>query len=187
MGKLFTELQPEHEEFIRKQRVFFVGTAPLSEDGHVNISPKGYDVFRILSPTEVAYLDLTGSGNETSSHISENGRITFMFTALEGPPMILRLYGQGQTILPGTAEWDKIACHFDNFPGIRQIIRARVTAVKTSCGYSVPFFDYAGERETLKQWSLTKGEEGLVSYREDHNTMSMDGLASPIGRRNDNE
>ncbi|MED4752210.1 pyridoxamine 5'-phosphate oxidase family protein [Brevibacillus choshinensis] len=96
MGKLFSEILPEHEAFIQKQRIFFVGSAPLDEEGHVNLSPKGHDVLRILSPTEVAYLDLTGSGNETSAHLDENGRITIMFTAFEGPPMILRLYGKGR-------------------------------------------------------------------------------------------
>ena len=97
MGKRFPAMLPEHEAFIRKQHVFFVGSAPMAEDGHINISPKGYDSLRILSPTEVAYLDLTGSGNETSTHLAENGRITLMFVALEGPPMILRLYGTGRS------------------------------------------------------------------------------------------
>ncbi|WP_251550206.1 pyridoxamine 5'-phosphate oxidase family protein [Neobacillus muris] len=181
MGKVFSSILPSHEEFIKKQRIFFVGSAPLSEDGHVNISPKGHDVLRIFSPTEVAYLDLTGSGNETSAHLKENGRITFMFAAFEGPPMILRLYGEGKVILPGTTEWDNIAGHFDLFPGARQIIFAKIETVKTSCGFSVPFYSYDGERDTLQKWAAHKGEQGLADYHKEKNSTSMDGIVTPIG------
>ena len=180
MGKLFTAIMPEHEAFIRKQRLFFVGSAPLQADGHVNISPKGYDALRILSPTEVAYLDVTGSGNETSAHVLENGRITFMFVAFEGAPMILRLYGTGRVVLPGTPEWEALAPRFTLYPGTRQIVCAALHAVKTSCGFSVPFFDYAGERGTLKQWAEKKGD-GLTDYHREKNTASMDGLPTPLG------
>ncbi|MBN2909635.1 pyridoxamine 5'-phosphate oxidase family protein [Polycladomyces sp. WAk] len=140
MGKLFPALLPEHEAFIKKQRLFFVGSAPLSKEGHINLSAKGYDVLRIFSPTEVVYLDLTGSGNETSAHLKENGRITLMFVALEGPPMILRLYGRGRVILPDSSEWNQLIHHFDLLPGARQIIHVNIREVKTSCGYSVPYF-----------------------------------------------
>ncbi|MFE5321232.1 pyridoxamine 5'-phosphate oxidase family protein [Paenibacillus sp. NPDC056579] len=182
MGKQFPSMLPEHEEFIRKQRIFFVGSAPLDAEGHVNLSPKGHDVFRIFSPTEVAYLDLTGSGNETSAHVEENGRLTLMFIAFEGPPMILRLYGTGRVILPEMPEWDELAGHFDLLAGARQIIYSNIHAVKTSCGYSVPFFDYSGERETLQKWAAHKGEQGLQAYRQEKNTVSMDGRMTPIGR-----
>ncbi|WJH35326.1 pyridoxamine 5'-phosphate oxidase family protein [Paenibacillus sp. CC-CFT747] len=180
MGKLFASLQPEHEEFIRKQRIFFVGSAPLDPIGHVNLSPKGYDVLRLLSPTEVAYLDLTGSGNETSAHLLENGRLTFMFVAFEGNPLILRLYGTGRVILPDTPEWETLAPHFELYPGARQIIHARLHAVKTSCGYSVPYYDYAGERDLLQTWAVNKGD-GLPAYRKEKNAVSMDGLPTPLG------
>lgn len=140
MGKEFSSILPQHEEFIKQQRVFFVGSAPKSVDGHVNISPKGYDSFRILSRTEVAYLDLTGSGNETSAHLHENSRITMMFVAFDGKPMILRLYGKGSVILPDTPEWDDIVDHFELQHGARQIIYAKIDTVKTSCGYSIPFY-----------------------------------------------
>jgi len=183
MGKTFTTIHPEHEQFIRKQRIFFVGSAPLDIEGHVNISPKGHDVLRIFSPTEVAYLDLTGSGNETSAHIEDNGRITLMFMALEGPPEILRLYGTGRVILPSMEEWEELVKHFDLLPGARQIITIQVHAVKTSCGYSVPFFSYSGERDTLKKWAAQKGEEGLEAYREEKNTTSMDGITTTIGQQ----
>lgn len=181
MGKLFPSILPEHEAFIRKQRIFFVGSAPLHAEGHINISPKGYDVLRIFSPTEVAYLDLTGSGNETSAHVKENGRITFMFVAFEGPPMILRLYGTGRVIMPGMSEWDELIGHFELLPGARQIIYANIHAVKTSCGFGVPFFSYSGERDTLQQWARKKGEQGLVAYRQEKNSISMDGMVTPLG------
>ncbi|WP_141432335.1 pyridoxamine 5'-phosphate oxidase family protein [Bacillus sp. 03113] len=182
MGKLFDELLPEHEEFIKKQKIFFVGSAPLSDKGHVNISPKGYDVLKILSSTEVTYLDLTGSGNETSAHINENKRITFMFIAFEGPPMILRLYGQGRTILPNDTEWDEFIKYFPTIPGARQILHAKITSVKTSCGFSVPFLSYEGDRETLTKWAEKQGEEKLQTYWKEKNYYSMDGLITPIGQ-----
>ncbi len=183
MGKLFSEILPEHAAFIQNQRIFFVGSAPLDAEGHVNLSPKGYDVLRILSPTEVAYLDLTGSGNETSAHVDENGRITLMFMAFEGPPMILRLYGRGRVVLPGTAEWEQMVGHFELLPGARQIIAVTLHAVKTSCGYSVPFYSYTGERDTLQKWAEVKGDDGLLAYHREKNAQSMDGVVTPIGRR----
>lgn len=181
MGEIFSSILPKHEDFIRKQKLFFVGSAPLSESGHVNISPKGHDVFRIFSPNEVAYLDLTGSGNETSAHVMENERITFMFVSFEGPPMILRLYGKARVILPETDDWDDLAQHFDLLPGTRQIIYANIETVKTSCGYSIPFYTYNGERNTLQNWANKKGEEELEEYRKKKNSYSMDGIVTPIG------
>lgn len=183
MAKLYSEISPEHKAFIERQRLFFVGSAPLDADGHVNLSPKGCDVLRILSPTEVAYLDLTGSGNETSAHLAENGRITIMFMALEGPPMILRLYGKGRVILPGTSEWEDMAGHFELLPGARQIIAVSLHAVKTSCGFSVPYFSYTGERDTLQKWATAKGEDGLAAYHREKNCTSMDGIPTPLGRQ----
>lgn len=183
MGKTFPALLPEHEAFIKRQRIFFVGSAPLSEDGHVNISPKGYDTFRIFSPTEVAYLDVTGSGNETSAHLSENGRITFMFVAFEGAPVILRLYGRGRVILPDTLEWNELIKHFVLIPGARQIIYADIQQVKTSCGMSIPLFTYSGERDALQKWAASKGEQWLEEYRREKNRVSMDGIVTPLGER----
>ncbi|MDO3678512.1 pyridoxamine 5'-phosphate oxidase family protein [Paenibacillus ehimensis] len=183
MGKLFPALLPEHEAFIRKQRIFFVGSAPLQADGHVNLSPKGHDVFRIVSPTEVGYLDLTGSGNETSAHLEENNRITLMFVAFEGPPLILRLYGKGRVILPGTADWELWAPRFELLPGARQIIGVDVHAVKTSCGFSVPFYTYERERDTLQRWAASKSGDELNEYWRGKNAVSMDGIPTPLGRR----
>lgn len=183
LGTVYSSILPKHEEFIKKQRIFFVGSAPLNEEGHVNISPKGYDVLRIFSPNEVAYIDLTGSGNETSAHLIDNGRVTFMFLAFEGPPMILRLYGKGKIILPESPEWDNMAKHFEILPGSRQIVHARIETVKTSCGFSVPFYSYHGERDTLQKWAENKSEEDLENYWKKKNSISMDGIVTPIGKK----
>jgi Pyridoxamine 5'-phosphate oxidase len=182
MGKQFEAMLPEHEEFIRKQHLFFVGSAPLSEEGHVNISPKGHDSLRVLSANRIAYLDMTGSGNETSAHIRENGRVTVMFCAFEGPPNILRLYGEGSVVLPGSSEWETLFPLFTPLPGARQIIVVDIHKVQTSCGYAVPFMEYTDERDTLQRWSVQKGEEGLKQYRREKNTYSIDGLPTPLGQ-----
>lgn len=183
MGKQFPAMLPEHMAFIRKQHLFFVGTAPMSRDGHVNLSPKGYDSFRILSESKVAYLDLTGSGNETSAHLEENGRITIMFCAFQGPPNILRLYGNGTVILPEDSKWEELYELFDPLPGVRQIITVDIHKVQTSCGYSVPFMSYEKERDTLRRWAEQKGEEGLQSYWREKNMSSLDQLPTSLGKR----
>ena len=183
MGKQFPSMLPEHMAFIRKQHLFFVGTAASSPDGHVNLSPKGYDTFRILSENQVAYLDLTGSGNETSAHIEENGRITVMFCAFEDPPNILRLYGTGTVLLPGDERWEELYSRFEPIAGARQIIVVDVHKVQTSCGYAVPFMSYEKERDTLQRWAEHKGEEGLASYWQEKNMHTIDGLPTPLGRR----
>jgi hypothetical protein len=176
MGKFYESIQPAHEAFIQKQQMFFVATAPLAANGHVNISPKGLNTFRVLSDKQVAYLDFIGSGNETSAHTLENGRITLMFCAFEGPPNILRLYGQGRTVLPGANEWPTLAAQFEHFPNTRQIIVADIELVGTSCGYGVPFYEYKGERQIMFDWAEKKGEAGLGQYIQEKNLSSLDGL-----------
>jgi hypothetical protein len=183
MGKSFEALLPEHEAFIAKQHIFFVGSAPLSAEGHVNISPKGHDVLRVLSANQVAYLDLTGSGNETSAHLAENGRITIMFMAIEGPPQIIRLYGNGRVVLSGSDEWERLAPKFELLPGVRQIMVVDIHEVKSSCGFSIPFYTYEGERNTLQNWAAKQGDEGLNAYWQKKNMTSMDGLPTPIGQK----
>lgn len=182
MGKQFSALLAEHEEFIKRQHLFFVSSAPLSGEGHVNLSPKGHDVFRILSASRAAYLDLTGSGNETSAHLKENGRITIMFCAFEGPPNILRLYGTGMVVLAGSPEWEQLYPIFTPLTGARLIIVIDIHKVQTSCGYAVPFMNYAGERETLQRWAIQKGESGLKQYWQEKNMVSIDGLPTPLGQ-----
>src|ERR1041384_456169 len=136
MGKVVERITDELREFIQAQPLFFVGTAPLAADGHVNLSPKGLDCLRVLGPHRVAYLDLTGSGNETSAHLAQNGRITLMFCAFQGPPSILRLYGRGATVLPGDAAWGDLRPLFPDYPGVRQIITVDVHRVQTSWGFA---------------------------------------------------
>lgn len=182
MGKRFVRLESDHIAFIGRQKLFFVGTAALDPDHHVNVTPKGYDVFRVLDPNRVAYLDLTGSGNDTSANLLENGRVTIMFCAFEGAPMVLRLFGKGRVILPGDPDWEPLAPLFPELPGTRQIILVDVQLVQTSCGYSVPFFSYAGERDALIHWAVAKGEDGLDAYWREKNRESIDGLATPLGR-----
>ena len=181
MGKFSDEIAPAHKTFIEHQKLFFIATAPLSEEGHINLSPKGMDTFRVLSPTSVAYLDFNGSGNETSAHLLENGRVTFMFCAFDGPPNILRLYGNGQTILPTDERWESLISLFDIGLDARQIILAAIHKVQTSCGYSVPFYSYEGERDHAFKWVAAKGEEGLKQYRQEKNRTSIDGLPTALG------
>ena len=183
MAELFDEITERLRAFITAQQMFFVASAPLSADGHVNLSPKGLDSLRILSSRRVAYLDLTGSGNETSAHLRENGRITLMFCAFAGPPRILRLFGRGDVCLPGSATWDELSPLFDEYPGARQIIVVDVTRVQTSCGYGVPLYDFVGQRDTMIRWANAKGVDGLETYRAEKNARSIDGLPTPLGQR----
>jgi Pyridoxamine 5'-phosphate oxidase len=183
MGKLYDHITDDLAEFIQAQPLFFVATAPLAAEGHVNLSPKGLDCLRILSPQRVAYLDMTGSGNETSAHLHENRRITFMFCAFGGPPNILRLYGHGHTILPGTDEWSELRPLFPEYPGARQIIAADISRVQTSCGYAVPRMDYVGQRDTLIRWAVAKGDQGLKDYHCEKNMQSVDGLRTPLAEQ----
>ena len=176
MADFYDAITERVQTFIENQHMFFVATAPLTGEGHVNVSPKGLDSFRILSPNKVAYLDMTGSGNETSAHILENGRITIMFCAYEGPPNIVRLYGTGYTVVPGAEEWDALSPRFTHFTGTRQIIVADVHKVQTSCGYAVPLYDYQGERDQLIRYAEAKGEDEMEAYRLEKNVSSLDGL-----------
>ncbi|MDX2212344.1 MAG: pyridoxamine 5'-phosphate oxidase family protein [Oculatellaceae cyanobacterium bins.114] len=180
MAKVFDCITDDLQKFIATQHIFFVATAPLSATGHINVSPKGLDSFRILSPNQVAYLDLTGSGNETSAHLLENTRITLMFCAFQGAPMILRLYGQGKVLLPTMSGWDSLAELFPNLPGIRQIVVADIDRVQTSCGTAVPLFQHEGDRDQLVQWAIKKGDAGLRDYWQQKNMTSIDGLPSPL-------
>jgi hypothetical protein len=176
MGKVFDGISKALAEWIGGQRLFFVATAPLAGDGLINCSPKGMDSFRILGPTEVAYLDLTGSGVETIAHSRENGRIVFMFCAFEGPPKIVRLHGVAEALPAGSPQYELLHPLFPGYPGCRAIIRARLTRVSDSCGYAVPRFDYVADRDTLARWSEAKGPDGLEEYRHEKNATSLDGL-----------
>ena len=181
MGKLYSAITPEQKEFINRQHIFFVGSAPLSAQGKVNVSPKGLDCFRVLSENRVAYMDLISSGNETSAHTLENGRITIMFCSFDEKPMILRLYGTGFAVLPNSKQWEDLATHFTIYPSTRQLIVADIDMVQTSCGFGVPQYEYVGERDTHFKWAESKGEAGLNNYVQQNNLVSLDGLPTDIG------
>jgi hypothetical protein len=185
MGNFYDHIPEQQRAFIARQHIFFVSSAPLSPEGHVNLSPKGLDTFRILSANQVAYMDLISSGNETSAHLLENGRITFMFCSFDGPPNILRLYGEGRTVLPGYPEWPGLSTHFKLLPSTRQVIVADITKVQTSCGYGVPLFDYTGERDQHARWADKLGQSGLEAYCQEHNLRSIDGLPTTLGMEKD--
>lgn len=176
MGKTFDAITDELAAWIGRQRLFFVATAPLAAEGLVNCSPKGMDTFRVLGPLEVAYLDLTGSGVETIAHLRENGRVVVMFCAFDGPPRIVRLHGTGKAVLPADADFDGLRPLFPDHPGTRAIVRVSLTRVGDSCGYAVPRFEYAGDRDALCKWADTKGEAALEDYRRAKNARSADGL-----------
>ncbi len=184
MGKFSDSIKPEHKEFIKNQHLFFVATAPLNADGRVNLSPKGLDCFRVLGDNKVAYMDLISSGNETSAHLLQNGRITFMFCSFDEKPWILRLYGKGFTVLQGSDLWELYSKEFTIYPSTRQIIVADIDLVQTSCGFGVPLFDYKGDREIHFEWAERKGPEGLAQYMRDNNLKSLDDLPTDLGLKN---
>ena len=163
--------------WLRNQPVFFVSTAPLSQTGHINCSPKGGDTFRVLGPMSVGYLDYTGSGAETLAHLRENGRIVLMFCAFQGSPRIIRLHGSGRYLRTETPEFAELAGSFDPVrPGARGVVQVAVRRVSKSCGYSVPRMRFESHRTTLDEWCAGKGPEELSRYRETRNARSIDGL-----------
>ncbi|KAG0245366.1 signal transduction histidine kinase [Mortierella sp. GBAus27b] len=201
MGQFFESIREDHAKWIQNQKLFFVATAPLDPQGTVNTSPKGYNSFRILGPNQVCYLDLTGSGIETQSHLQQNGRITFLFMAFEGGPRILRLFGRGHVAQVDTPEFQELyAKHFavpapsetqseedpsssapepyelEGASQIRSIIVADIYKVGTSCGWAIPYYEFKGERPTLRNFWGKKSREELGQYWAYANTTSVDGL-----------
>lgn len=182
MGKQYEALSNKHIEFITAQKIFFVGTA--AAEGRVNVSPKGMDSLRVLGPNRAVWLNVTGSGNETAAHVQVNPRMTIMFCAFEGDPLILRLYGKARAIHHNDAEWPELAALFPPLPGARQIFDLAIDLVQSSCGMAVPFFDYKGEREQLNEWAVKKGEDGIRQYWADKNAVSLDGQPTHIVEKN---
>ena len=175
MGKVLDGLDDELIAWMEAQHVFFVASAP-SAGGHVNVSPKGHDSLRVLDRSTVAYLDLTGSGAETIAHTRDNGRLTIMFCAFEGPPRVLRLFGAASPHPVGSTRFDELAPTFPDLPGRRAIIELAVERVQTSCGYSIPFMDFRAERPTLQQWARRRDDDDMAQYWADRNARSIDGL-----------
>lgn len=178
MGKRIDSLTDQLISFIEDQKIYFVATAMST--GTVNLSPKGMDSFRILGPNRAMWLNVTGSGNETAAHLLEKDRITIMFCAFEGKPLILRLYGTAKVYHHYDPEWDEYFHLFPPFPGSRQIIDIQIDIVQTSCGMAVPFMDYKEERNELNKWAVKQGEDGIHDYWERKNTVSFDGHPTGI-------
>jgi hypothetical protein len=178
MARFYPALEERHRDFIAAQKLFFTATAPA--DGRINLSPKGMDSLRVLDSWRVAYLDLTGNGNETAAHLRKDGRLTLMFCSFDAEPQILRLYGRGQTVRRQDAAWAELRPHIPVLPGERQLIVLDIDSVQTSCGYAVPLFDYRGERDTLARWAEKKGPTGLLDYWREKNAFSIDGLPTGL-------
>jgi hypothetical protein len=181
MGEVAGGVGAEVAEFLGKQRVFFVATAPLAATGRVNLSPKGLDSFRVIDPRTVAYLDLTGSGIETVAHLRENGRIVLMFCAFEGPPRIVRLHGRGEALEPGAPGFDALRARFPALPGVRAVVRVAVDRVANSCGFGVPRMRFDEDRTGMQEWCAKQGPGGLRDYRARKNRAGLDGLPGLAG------
>ena len=173
MGKQYDQISDKHIDFIIRQQLFFVATA--SAQGRINVSPKGLDSLRIVNPNRIVWLNLTGSGNETAAHLLEDGRMTLMFCAFEGEPKILRVYGKAVCHHENSEAWQAHIGRFPLLPGARQIIVMDVDLVASSCGFGVPLFDYAGQRDKLPEWAEKKGEKGIREYWKSRNNLSVDG------------
>jgi hypothetical protein len=182
MAQMYPALADKHTRFIAAQKMYFVGTA--TADSRINVSPKGMDSLRVLGPQRVAWLNVTGSGNETSAHVQADARMTVMFCAVEGPPLILRLYGKARVVHHNDPDWAALYAHFRPLPGARQIFDLAIDGVQTSCGMGVPLYDYKGERGQLEAWAEKKGETGLRDYWAQKNQSSIDGLPTHILDRN---
>lgn len=180
MGTVFEEIDENLAAWIARQPMFVVATAPLADDGLVNVSPRGLDCFSVLGPRRIAWVDLTGSGAETIAHLRENGRMTIMFCAFEGRPVIVRLQGRGRVVEPADAEWADLAPLFPDLPGARAVIVLDVDRVSDSCGLSVPLYEYCGERTGLLDFARNKGPEGMAEYRRKKNAASIDGVPGLI-------
>lgn len=178
MAKFYNAISPELRTFIENQKIFFTGSA--ATDGRVNVSPKGMDSLRILGPNRVAWLNLTGSGNETAAHLRDVNRLTIMFCAFEGKPLILRLYGSAKTVHTTDEGWEELYAHFPKSRGARQIFDVNVDSVQTSCGFAVPLMDYKEDRDILETWVDNKSDQDIQNYWAAKNVTSIDGKPTGI-------
>lgn len=178
MGKRYAALQPDQIAFIGVQHLYFVATA--APGARVNLSPKGMDSLRILSPTRILWLNVTGSGNETAAHLAQDPRITLMWCSFTTRPLILRAYGSARAVHRGDDGWGQLAAQLPDLPGARQIVEVAVDLVQSSCGFAVPFMDFREDRPVLRDWALDKGPEGLRDYWDERNRQTIDGLPTGI-------
>ena len=182
MGTRFDTLGAAHRRFIERQRIFFTGTA--GPEGRVNVSPKGMDSLRVFGPNRILWRNLTGSGNETAAHLGENARMTLMWCAFEGPPMILRVYGSARAVHRLDPEWEILDAHFTPDMAARQIFDLQIDLVQKSCGYAVPRLDFVADRDVLTDWAAKKGEDGIRRYWADRNARTIDDNPTDIVRLN---
>lgn len=178
MASFKDSLTPELIDFIKSQPMYF--TASAAKGTRINLSPKGIDSFRVIDNSLVGYLDLTGSGNETSAHIMADGRLTIMFCSFGDKPLILRLYGRGEIVRPDHPDWAKWSPWFRELPGQRQIILLHIESLQTSCGFGVPMMELREQRTTLTDWAQKQGDAGIIEYQQKKNTVSIDGLPTSI-------
>ena len=178
MSEQFPQLEDTHRQFIAQQHIYFVGTAGAK--GMVNVSPKGMDSLRVLDSSSVAWLNLTGSGNESAAHVSENGRMTIMFCSFDRQPLILRLYGTARVVHPRDEQWQELLTLFPAMPGARQVFILDIALVQTSCGYAVPHYEFQSDRQTLVNWSEKSSPQELEQYWREKNTSSLDGRDTGI-------
>ena len=178
MAKILDCITPKLQKFIEKQPIFFIGTA--AETGNVSVSPKGMDSLRVVENNKVIWLNMTGSGNETAAHLLQNDRMTMMFCAFEGKPLILRLYGNAKIYHKRDPEFAQFTPLFPTYTGARQIIEVSINKVQTSCGFAVPLMDFKQERTLLSDWSDKQGEDKIEAYWENKNTKSIDGFETHI-------
>ena len=170
--KLFDQIESEHRNFIERQHIFFVATA--ASDGRVNVAPKGMDTLRVVDPNRIVWLDLTGAENETAAHLLEMPRMTVMWCSFDRSPLVLRAYGDAAAVHPRDAAWRELISLFPIIPGARQILDLHVNMVLRSCGYGVPLFEFVEQRNTLRRWAETKGEEGVTTHWKERNQWSLD-------------
>ena len=178
MGTQFDGFTEDHLSFIPKQHIFF--TASAGPEGKVNLSPKGMDALRVFTPNRLAYVNATGSGNETAGHLLQNPRLTVMWCSYDKDPMILRAYGTARAVHPRDAAYADLAAQLPQVTGARQIIDMQIGMVQSSCGYAVPYMDFTGERPILNRWATAKGSEGVAKYWEDRNQTTLDGLPTGV-------
>ncbi|MFD1158236.1 pyridoxamine 5'-phosphate oxidase family protein [Roseovarius aestuarii] len=178
MGTQYDSLSDQHIKFIGQQHLFFSGSA--GPEGKVNVSPKGMDSLRVLGPNRILWRNFTGSGNETAGHLAQNNRMTLMWCSFSKQPMILRAYGTARAIHPRDADWPELAANFPEELGMRQIYDMKIEMVQKSCGYAVPYFEHAGERDTLKHWAADKGSDSIPAYWAERNALTLDGAPTGI-------
>ena len=178
MAKRYEELSDDHIEFINHQKIFFVGTA--ANDGTINVSPKGFDSLRVFCPNHIVWMNITGSGNETAAHLSQNNRMTMMFCAFDRSPKILRLYGKAEAIHPRDDRWTELGKLFNPHPSARQYVDFSIELIQTSCGFGVPFYEFTEERDNMDKWLEVKGRDNIEDYWKEKNQVSLDGLPTHI-------